>query len=280
MKKINSKTVKITKDTSEILKQYHQDIRNIKIIPKEEELQLFNLYKKNKSPEIKDKLIRNNLRFVLNVSKHYHNSDFYELSDVISSGNIGLIRAVEEFDPSRGFQFSTYAIYWIKQSILDGIAKESKMIKQPIKAHTTNQKYIKAKNKFYNEYGFDPSIDDIRDDIGEETASEILAKSMNAIDDNNVLSISTVINSSEELNFEDILPTTIMNEEFIYAFSDINSLSLEKLNKVQKIILSYKYGFNNKPELSFSQISEILQLQEKEVKNIHDNALRTIYNDL
>jgi RNA polymerase primary sigma factor len=82
-----------------------------------------------------------NLRFVLSVSKYYHNSSFYELTDVISSGNIGLIKAVEDFDPSKGFQFSTYAVWWIRQAILDGIAKDSKIIKQPLKSHSLNKKF-------------------------------------------------------------------------------------------------------------------------------------------
>jgi RNA polymerase sigma factor (sigma-70 family) len=280
MKKINSNSIKITKDTSDILKQYHQDIRNIKPISKKEELDLFVKYKQTNCPIIKQKLVTNNLRFVLNVSKYYHNSDFYQLSDIISSGNIGLIRAVEEFDPNRGFQFSTYAVYWIKQSILDGIAKESKMIKQPIKAHSVNQKFIKARNNFYNEYGFEPTIDDIRDDIGEETASEILAKSINAIDDNNIVSINSMLNSSEELNFEDMLPTSIMSDDFIYKFVDMNFIKLIGLNIIEKLVISYKYGFNDKPELSFSQISDILKIQEKEIKKIHDNALKSIKNDL
>ena len=280
MKKINSNSVKITKDTSDLLKQYHQDIRNIKPISKKEELELFVKYKQTNCPIIKQKLVTNNLRFVLNVSKYYHNSDFYQLSDIISSGNIGLIRAVEEFDPNRGFQFSTYAVYWIKQSILDGIAKESKMIKQPIKAHSVNQKFIKARNKFYNEYGFEPTIDDIRDDIGEETASEILAKSINAIDDNNIISINSMLNSSEELNFEDMLPTSIMDDDFIYKLVDINFIKIIGLNKIEKLVIAYKYGFNNKPELSFSQISDILKIREKEIKKIHDNALKSIKNDL
>lgn len=280
MKKINSKSVKITKDTSDILKQYHQDIRNIKPIPKKEELELFLKYKETHCPIIKQKIVTNNLRFVLNVSKYYHNSDFYQLSDIISSGNIGLIKAVEEFDPNRGFQFSTYAVYWIKQSILDAIAKESKMIKQPIKAHTVNQKFLKARNNFYNEYGFEPTIDDIREDIGEDTASEILAKSINAIDDNNIVSINSMLNSSEELNFEDMLPTSIMSDDFIYRSVDMNSIKIIGLNKIEKLVIAYKYGFNDKPELSFSQISDILKIQEREIKKIHDNALKSIKNDL
>jgi RNA polymerase primary sigma factor len=280
MKKINSNSVKITKDTSDLLKQYHQDIRNIKPISKKEELELFVKYKQTNCPIIKQKLVTNNLRFVLNVSKYYHNSDFYQLSDIISSGNIGLIRAVEEFDPNRGFQFSTYAVYWIRQSILDGIAKESKMIKQPIKAHSVNQKFIKARNKFYNEYGFEPTIDDIRDDIGEETASEILAKSINAIDDNNIVSINSMLNSSEELNFEDMLPTSIMDDDFIYKLIDINFIKIIGLNKIEKLVIYYTYGFDEKPELNFKQIANLINIKEKEIKKIHDKALKIIGNDL
>jgi len=280
MKTINSKSVKITKDTGDILKLYFQDIRKIGEIPKEKEMELFHEFYKTKCSKIKKLLINNNLRFVLNVSKHYHNGDFYELSDLVSSGNIGLIKAVEQFDPNKGFKFSTYAIWWIKQSILEGIAKESKLIKQPIKLHSTNQKFIECKNKFYNDYGFEPNIDDVKDEMSEETASEILAKSISAIDDNNIISIHKNTNNFDDLSYGEILPTSILNDNFIYSNIDIQSLKLRKLNKIEKIIISYKYGFNNKPELSFNQISELLQMKENEIKKIHDKALIKIKNDL
>jgi RNA polymerase primary sigma factor len=280
MKKITSNTVKITKDTSDIFKLYQQEIRNIGEISKTEEIKLFYQYKETKCPKIKESLVNNNLRFVINVAKYYHNSSFYQLSDLISSGNIGLIKAVEEFDPSKGYKFSTYAVWWIKQSILEGIAKESKIIKQPIKLHSTNQKYLELKNDFYNKYGFEPNIDDIKDKLSEETASEVIAKSVSAIDDNNILSIYTSQNSSEELNYEDTLPTSILNDEYIYRNTDLKSLKFKSLNKLEKIIINYTYGFNDKPELSFNQICKLVNLSEKEVKNIHDKALTKIKNDL
>jgi RNA polymerase primary sigma factor len=280
MKKINSNTLKITKDTSETIKLYQQEIRNIDVIPKNEEIKLFCEYQVTKCPKIKQLLINNNLRFVINIAKYYHNSSFYQLSDLISSGNIGLIKSVEEFDPNKGYKFSTYAVWWIRQSILEGIAKESKAIKQPIKLHSVNQKFIELKNNFYNKYGFEPNVDDIRDDLGEETASEIIAKSINAIDDNNIISIHCKLNSSEEVNYEDILPTSIMNQESIYLDADLNSLTFSSLNKIEKLIIGYKYGLSDKPELSFNQISKMINKSEKEVKKIHDNAIKKIKNDL
>jgi RNA polymerase sigma factor (sigma-70 family) len=207
-------------------------------------------------------------------------SYFYELSDIISSGNIGLIRAIEEFDPNKGFQFSTYAVWWIRQSILEGIAKESKMLKQPIKAHTVNKKYLEVKNKFYNQHGFEPTVDDIKEQLGEDTASEIIARSINAIDDNNIISIDTSLNSDEVLKYEDLLLTTIMDDKFIYSLSDLNNINLRKLNKIEKLVIYYTYGFNEKPELNFKQIGNLINMKEREIKKIHDKALKIISNDL
>jgi RNA polymerase sigma factor (sigma-70 family) len=280
MKNINSNFVKITKDTSDSLKLYHQEIRNLDEINKKKETELFIEYRQTRCPKIKELLVNNNLRFVINVAKYYHNSSFYELTDIISSGNIGLIKAVEYFDPNKGYKFSTYAVWWIKQAILEGIAKESKIIKQPIRLHSVNQKYLKIKNEFYNKYGFDPNIDDIREDLDEETASEIIAKSVNAIDDNNILSIYNSINNFDEFKFEEMLPTSILNDEFIYFNTDLNSMNLKNLNNIEKLIICYSYGLDDKPELSFSQISKIISKSEKEVKKIHDNAIKKIKNDL
>jgi RNA polymerase primary sigma factor len=284
MKKINSKSVNITKDTSEILKFYFQEIRKIKLINKDEETKLFHKYQETKCPKIKDILVKNNLRFVLNIAKHYQNSYFYELGDIISVGNIGLIKAVEEFDPKKGFKFSTYAVWWIKQAILEGISKESKMLRQPIKQHTINKRYLELKNSFFNEYGFEPNIEDISEDLGQVTANEIIAKSISAIDDNNIISLDTKINkgvnSFEGLTLEDILVSELMDDEKIITSIDFNKITLKKLSTIQKIILSYAYGFNDKPELSFKQISDIMNMPEKEIKNIHDNTLKIITNDL
>jgi RNA polymerase sigma factor (sigma-70 family) len=280
MKNINSNFVKITKDTSDSLRLYHQEIRNLDEINKKKETELFIEYRQTRCPKIKELLVNNNLRFVINVAKYYHNSSFYELTDIISSGNIGLIKAVEDFDPNKGYKFSTYAVWWIKQAILEGIAKESKIIKQPIKLHSVNQKYLKIKNEFYNKYGFDPNIDDIREDLDEETASEIIAKSVNAIDDNNILSIYNSINNFDEFKFEEMLPTSILNDEFIYLNTDLNSMNLKNLNNIEKLIICYSYGLDDKPELSFSQISKMVSKSEKEVKKIHDNAIKKIKNDL
>jgi RNA polymerase primary sigma factor len=284
MKKINSKSVNITKDSSEILKFYFQEIRKIKLISKEKETELFLEYQETKCPIIKDNLVKNNLRFVLNIAKHYQNSYFYELGDIISVGNIGLIKAVEEFDPKKGFKFSTYAVWWIKQSILEGISKESKMLKQPIKQHTINKRFLELKNNFFNEYGFEPNIEDISEDLGQVTANEIIAKSISAIDDNNILSLDTKIskgiNSYEGLTLEDIIVSPLMDDEKIISDIDSNNIKLRKLNKIEKIILSYTYGFNHKPELSFKQISDIMNMSEKEIKKIHDATLKTISNDL
>jgi RNA polymerase primary sigma factor len=280
MKKISSNTIKITKDTSDILKLYHQDIRNIDEISKKQEVEMFCEYQITKCPKIKQLLINNNLRFVINVAKYYHNSSFYQLSDLISSGNIGLIKAVEEFDPYKGYKFSTYAVWWIKQAILEGIAKESKIIKQPIKLHSVNQKYLELKNDFYNKYGFDPNIDDIKEKLSEETASEIIAKSVNAIDDNNILSIHNTVSSSEEISFEEILPSSILNDDYIYNNTDLKSLNLKSLNKIEKLVINYYYGLNDKPELSFNQIGKLLHMSEKDIKKIHDKSLNKIKNDL
>jgi RNA polymerase primary sigma factor len=280
MKNINSKSVKITKDTSESLKLYHQEIRNINEIDKKKEIELFNQYRKTRCPKIKELLINNNLRFVINVSKYYHNGSFYELTDLISSGNIGLIKAVEEFDPSKGYKFSTYAVWWIKQSILDGIIKESKLIKQPSKLHSVNQKFLEIRNNFFNKYGFDPNVDDISEKLEEVTATEILAKSILAIDDNNIYSTDISFAKADEMKYEDILYSSLMNDEEIYRNADLSLIKLDNLNKIEKLIISYKYGFNNKPELSFSQISDVLNLNEKEIIKIHKKALKKIKNDL
>lgn len=281
MKAINSKTVQITKYDSENLKIYFKELRQIKLLDKIKEGELFFEYYNTRCPKIKQKLINNNLRFVLSVSKHYHNSEFYQLTDIISSGNIGLIKAIEEFDPTKGFKFSTYAVWWIRQAILEGIKKDSKLIKQPIKYHEVNTQYIKLKNEFYKKYGFEPNVEDIADDLLEKTSTEILAKSLSAIDDNNNISIHNTFNSSsDDLTYEDIIPSSIYNESSVYQSIDLQKINLNVLTKIQKLVIKYKFGFEDKPEKSFREIAEELMLSETDVIISYNNALKRLKNDI
>jgi RNA polymerase primary sigma factor len=280
MKKINSDSIKLAKFPSETLKMYYQEIRKIKLIPKNEELELFIEYRKNKCPKIKNLLINNNLRFVLNISKHYQNSNFYEIGDVISSGNIGLIRAIEDFDPHKGFKFSTYAVWWIRQSILDSIIKESKIIKQPIKQHLINKKFLDLKNDFYNKYGFEANVEDVYDDLNLTTANNIIAKSISAINENNIISLNTKLDKNNDLTFEDTISSSLMDEDKILFNVDAKKITFNKLNKIQKLIISYTYGFNDIPELSFKEISKIIKISEREIRNIHNSTIKKLINDL
>ena len=158
------------------------------------------------------------------------------------------------------------------------------MIKQPIKQHTINKKYLDLKNDFFNKYGFEPNVEDIFEDLNTNTANEIIAKSVSAINENNILSLDTTLNNfsyeSDSVTFEELISSSLMDDEKIILNVDFKRIKLNNLNKIQKLILSYTYGFNDKPELSFKQISDIINMSEKEIKKIHDSALKIINNDL
>jgi RNA polymerase primary sigma factor len=275
MKNINSKKQLITKKTSECLDLYFDEIKQIKPLTLEEEKKLFEEYKNTKSEIVKEKLVKNYLKFVVNVAKHYDNSNFYTIEDLISIGNIGLIKAIEMFDITKGYKFMTYAVWWIKQSIIDGIINESKAIKNPTNAHMFNKKFLKLRNDFFNKHGYEPLVEDLIDDL-DNINPKILQASVSSIDENNFFSLSKNTNNDSETTYEDLLIDSCYNEESLHYNIMSKKINFLNLNKIEKLIIKLKYGLDFNPELSFNQISDKLKLSEEKIISIHDKGIKKI----
>ena len=156
-------TKSITNRESASLDKYLQEIGHEELLSVEEEVELAQRIRKG-DREALEKLTRANLRFVVSVAKQYQNQGL-SLPDLINEGNLGLIKAAEKFDETRGFKFISYAVWWIRQSILSAIAEQSRIVRIPLNQVSSVGKINRALSKFEQEHERRPSVDEIADRV-------------------------------------------------------------------------------------------------------------------
>ena len=167
-------TKSITNRESESLEKYLQEIGHEELLSTDEEVELAQRIKKGDRKAL-EKLTKANLRFVVSVAKQYQNQGL-SLSDLINEGNLGLIKAAEKFDETRGFKFISYAVWWIRQSILQAIAEQSRIVRVPLNQVGSVSKINRMLSKFEQEFERRPSTDEIseRVDIPEDKVDEAM----------------------------------------------------------------------------------------------------------
>src|SRR5476649_1302773 len=149
----------ITNRESESLEKYLQEIGKVDLITAEEEVELARKIKQGDQGAL-DRLTKSNLRFVVSVSKQYQNQGL-GLSDLINEGNLGLIKAAQRFDETRGFKFISYAVWWIRQSILQALAEQSRIVRLPLNKVGLSNKISKAYSQLEQEYEREPSTEEL-----------------------------------------------------------------------------------------------------------------------
>src|ERR1041384_8453398 len=152
-------TKSITNRESQSLEKYLQEIGKVDLITPEEEVKLARLIKQGDQRAL-DRLTKANLRFVVSVAKQYQNLGL-SLPDLINEGNVGLVKAAKRFDETRGFKFISYAVWWIRQSILQAIAEQSRVIRLPLNKVGLNNKILKAYSKLEQQFEREPSAEEL-----------------------------------------------------------------------------------------------------------------------
>ena len=167
-------TKSITNRESEALEKYLQEIGKEELISIEEEVELAAKIRKGDQKAL-ERLTKANLRFVVSVAKQYQNQGL-SLSDLINEGNLGLIKAAEKFDETRGFKFISYAVWWIRQSILQAIAEQSRIVRLPLNQVGSVNKINRLLNRFEQEYERKPSVEELseRIDLPEDKIDEAI----------------------------------------------------------------------------------------------------------
>ena len=271
-------TQSITNRESTALEKYLQDISHEGLVSVEEEIELARKIKKGDVKAL-EKLTKANLRFVVSVAKQYQNQGL-SLPDLINEGNLGLIKAAKKYDETRGFKFISYAVWWIRQSIMKAISEQSRIVRVPINQMGVMHKMRKVVQQFEQEYQRLPSIDEIAEqiDLPKEKIVEIMSMITKKI------SMDAPISTNDDGNLLDVLP----NKNSPSADEDLLEEGLKKeierllvsLSEREQIILRGYFGINQR-EMSLEEIGEqtgltrerVRQLKEKAIKRLRCNAI-------
>ena len=266
-------TKSITNRESASLDKYLQEIGKEDLITVEEEVELAQRIKKG-DQEALEKLTKANLRFVVSVAKQYQNQGL-SLPDLINELNQGLIKAAEKFDETRGFKFISYAVWWIRQSILQALAEQSRIVRLPLNQVGSLNKINKAFARFEQENERTPSPEELANvlDLPKEKVSDTLRVSGRHV------SVDAPFSDGEDNNLLDVLVNTdspnadrgLINE----SLSTEVERALATLTDRERDIIRYFFGIGC-PEMTLEEIGEKFGLTRERVRQIKEKAIRRL----
>ena len=265
-------TPTVTDRRDESLKMYFREVSSLSMITPAEERELTKRIK-NGDEKAAQKLVEANLRFVISIAKQYQNRGI-PLVDLIQYGNIGLIEATRRFDESKGFKFISYAVWWIRQSILKALFDHSKLIRLPISRSISISEVNKASERLRQIYDRDPSVYEISEEINME---------LNKVD--SILSYNSKVLSLESSNNEDIgdLLNVIPNDDNISVDDDITNIELHKdieyilskLSNRESDIVRMRFGIGMH-SMSYEEIAKRFGIGYERVRQILRDTLKYI----
>ena len=266
-------TKSITNRESASLDKYLQEIGKEELITVEEEVELAQRIRKG-DQEALEKLTKANLRFVVSVAKQYQNQGL-SLPDLINEGNLGLIKAAEKFDETRGFKFISYAVWWIRQSILQALAEQSRIVRLPLNQVGSLNKINKAFGQFEQKNERIPSPEELAEmlDIPKEKVSDTLRVSGRHV------SVDAPFADGEDNNLLDVLVNAdspnadrgLINESLA---TEVDR-ALDTLTDREKDIIKYFFGIGY-PEMTLEEIGEKFGLTRERVRQIKEKAIRRL----
>jgi len=265
-------TKSITNRESQSLEKYLQEIGKVELITPEEEVKLATLIKQGDQRAL-DRLTKANLRFVVSVAKQYQNQGL-SLPDLINEGNLGLIKAAQRFDETRGFKFISYAVWWIRQSILQALAEQSRIVRLPLNKVGLTNRIQKAYSQLEQEFEREPSAEELAEvlqmDLDEVSATLGISARHVSMDtplsegeDNTLLDVLENPNAERtdgELDHKESLKTEI-------------DRSLKTLTERQKEVICYFFGIGVDHPMSLEDIGERFNLTRERVRQIKDKAI-------
>lgn len=265
-------TKSITNRESQSLEKYLQEIGKVDLITPEEEVSLAIKIKQGDERAL-EKLTKANLRFVVSVAKQYQNQGL-SLSDLINEGNLGLIKAAQRFDETRGFKFISYAVWWIRQSILQALAEQSRIVRLPLNKVGLTNKINKAYSQLEQEYQREPSAEELAMvlEINTEEVETTLGSAARHI------SVDAPFADGEENTLLDVLynpnaKEADMEVEHNESLRDEIERSLCTLTDRQKDVLKLFFGIGVDNPLSLEDIGEQFGLTRERVRQIKDKAI-------
>ena len=229
-----------------------------------------------RSDRAKEKFILGNLRLVVSVAKKYPITGSLELEDLIQEGNIGLMKAVDKFEYQRGYKFSTYATWWIRQSITRAVADQSRTIRIPVHMVEQINKILRVSRRLVQEKGVEPTSDDIAKELDMDTdkVNEILKASQDPI------SLEAPIGEEQDLNLADLIED--QNAESPQNSASKNLLKsqiievLETLSPRERQVIEYRFGINDSRPRTLEEVGQTFGVTRERIRQIEAKALRKL----
>ena len=266
-------TVAITSRGSEALERYLQDISKEEMVSTDEEVELAKRIRQGDKNAL-ERLVKANLRFVVSVAKQYQGQGL-ELTDLINEGNVGLINAAMKFDETRGFKFISYAVWWIRQSILQAISEQSRIVRMPLNQVGFQSKLTKAIVNFEQEFERRPSVAELAELLDTDVSKVQEALGTNgkkvsvdapfAEDDSNCLI---------DIMTDDSAPGTDNQMEKESLSSDLDA-ALKTLSDRERQVLKMLFGIGRN-EMTAEEVANTLNLTRERVRQIKERALRRL----
>lgn len=266
-------TKSITNRESASLEKYLQEIGHERMISTDEEVALAQRIKQGDSSALEE-LTRANLRFVVSVAKQYQNQGL-SLPDLINEGNLGLIKAAQRFDETRGFKFISYAVWWIRQSILQAIAEQSRLVRLPLNQVGSVNKVNRAANKFEQVYERRPSAEELASDVN--LPEEKVERAMKSHSQH--VSVDAPFADDDGGSLLDVLPNgnipdtdrPLIQESLREEVSRV----LMHLSDRERAVIEAYFGLGQ-PELTLEEIAEKYGLTRERVRQIKEKAIRRL----
>ncbi|MDR1745824.1 MAG: RNA polymerase sigma factor RpoD/SigA [Tannerella sp.] len=266
-------TPSITKRSSDALNIYLGNISHKELITVEEEVELSRRIKEGDKTALQ-RLVNANLRFVVSVAKQYQNQGL-SLEDLIQEGNIGLVKAAEKFDETRGFKFISYAVWWIRQSILQALAEQSRIVRLPLNQVGSLNKISKASSLFVQKYERNPSPEELAEetDMSVEKISETLKVAGKHV------SMDAPFTENEDNSLIDVLvndDSPVADETLMHeSLSKEIDRALATLSERESDIVRMFFGIGG-PEVTLEEIGDKFGLTRERVRQIKEKAIRKL----
>ncbi len=269
-------TKQVTNRDTLSLDKYLHEIGKVELLSAEKEVELAKRIKKGDRAAL-ETLIKANLRFVVSVSKQYQNQGL-SLPDLINEGNLGLIKAAERFDETRGFKFISYAVWWIRQSILQALAEQARIVRLPLNKIGSINKINKAFNKLEQEFQREPTIEEVAELM--EAKPSLIEDSLNF--SGSQVSMDAPLRDEEANNLYDVM----LNENSPKPDEDLldDSLRLEierslaTLGEREAEILRFYFGLKNYQSHTLEEIGDEFGLTRERVRQIKEKAIKKLKN--
>ena len=267
-------TKSITNRESQSLERYLQEIGKVELLSADEEVILARKIKDGDQKAL-ERLTKANLRFVVSVAKQYQNQGL-SLSDLINEGNLGLIKAAQRFDETRGFKFISYAVWWIRQSILQSLAEQSRIVRLPLNKVGSLNKINRAFSELEQKFEREPSADELADalDLGHEEVRTTMGVAARHI------SVDAPFEEGEDNSLLDVLTNSDQRTDNQIAYIDSLTKEVERslgtLTERQRDVIVLYFGIGTEHCMSLEDIGDRFHLTRERVRQIKDKAINKL----